>query len=172
MNTAAMALPCYAEHGFELGYAERGIDAAAWEVGMKQLAVPILVLIALAALAIWGARQQTQPGQVAEIRCANPVAGCAFMHNGARAQLHFSIQPETLKPFSIRLAHPFVEKASASFQMADMNMGFNRYDFKPQGKGEWIATVTLPVCTASRVDWIAELELDGRFYRMTFATRS
>ena len=138
---------------------------------MKQLTAPILVLIALAALAIWGARQQAQPGQVTEIRCADPVAGCAFLHHGTPAQLRFSAQPETLKPFSIHLAHPLVKRASASIQMADMNMGFNRYDFKPQGKGEWMANVTLPVCTASRVDWIAELALDGAFYRLTFTTR-
>jgi hypothetical protein len=138
---------------------------------MKQLAAPMLVLLALTALAIWGARQQTPPEQVTEIRCADPVAGCAFMHNGTPAQLHFSAQPEVLRPFSITLVHPSVQKASASFQMASMNMGFNRYDFRAQGKGEWIANVTLPVCTAGRVDWIAELVLDGRFYRMTFATR-
>jgi hypothetical protein len=138
---------------------------------MKQLAAPILILLALAALAIWGARQQAQPQQMQEIRCADPVSGCAFMHNGAATQLRFSVQPQALNPFSITIAHPALRKASASFQMANMNMGFNRYDFKPQGKGLWIASVTLPVCTASRVDWVAELELDGRFYRMTFTTR-
>lgn len=142
---------------------------------MKPLAAPILILAALAAIAIWGARQQAQPEHAAEtlteIHCANSVAGCTFMHHGTPAQLRFSAQPETLKPFSIYLAHPLVKKASASFQMADMNMGFNRYDFKPQAKGEWAANVTLPVCTASRVDWIAELALDGAFYRLTFTTR-
>lgn len=137
---------------------------------MKQLTAPILVLIALAALAIWGARQQTQPAQVVEIHCANPLAGCTFMHNGALAQLRFSTQPETLKPFSISLAHPGLEKVSASFQMADMNMGFNRYDFRQQNKNVWIASITLPICTASRVDWITELALDDAFYRMTFTT--
>lgn len=138
---------------------------------LKQLAAPILILLALATLAIWGARQQPPSGQGTEIHCADPVAGCSFLHQGMPAQLRFSNQPETLKPFRIYLAHPQVNKASASFQMADMNMGFNRYDFKPQGKGQWLATVTLPVCTASRVDWIAELELDGKLYRMTFITR-
>lgn len=138
---------------------------------MKQLAVPILILLALAALAIWGARQQAAPAQAVQIQCANPVAGCAFMHGGIPAQLRFSAQPETLKPFSINLAHPALQKASASFQMRDMNMGFNRYDFKPLGQGAWQANVTLPVCTASRVDWIAELELDGKLYRTTFTTR-
>lgn len=138
---------------------------------MKQLAAPILILLALAALAIWGARQQPQPGQGIEIHCADPVAGCTFLHGGIPAQLRFSAQPETLKAFSIHLTHPQIKKASASFQMANMNMGFNRYDFKPQRSGQWLATVTLPVCTASRVDWIAEFELDGKLYRMAFITQ-
>lgn len=135
---------------------------------MKNLAVPLLVLIALAALATWGVRMQTPHTQAIDIKCPDPVAGCLFMHDGLPARLQFSTHPEMLKAFGIRLAHPKLRKVSAMFEMANMNMGFNRYDFHLQPNGVWIATVTLPVCTDRRVDWIMELNLDGAFYRMSF----
>ncbi len=139
-------------------------------LNVKSIAVPILVLAALAGLAIWGARQQPAPAKAIAIACPDPVTGCAFLHNNQPAQLYFSEQPQTLKRFEIRLSHPTLKQASASFQMAGMNMGFNRYEFRPLSAGVWAASATLPMCTASRTDWIAELELDGRLYTLNFAT--
>ncbi len=52
-----------------------------------------------------------------------------------------------------------------------MDMGFNRYDLKRGPNDDWTARVTLPVCTASRADWIMELNLDGQFYSLPFTTR-
>jgi hypothetical protein len=139
---------------------------------MKRLAIPLLVIIALAALAIWGARQQSTSPQAAQvIVCADPVAGCTFLHQGLPAHLQFSTQPEALRPFVLSLASPGLHKASVSFQMSGMNMGFNLYDLRPAPDGRWAANITLPVCTVSRVDWIAELNLDGQLYTLAFATR-
>lgn len=138
---------------------------------IKRLAVPVLVLAALAVLAIWGALQKTRPERVRPILCANPVAGCTFVHNGAPVQIRFSTPPETMKPFFITLSHPTLRQAAASFQMAGMNMGFNRYDLKRGPDGNWSARIILPVCTASRADWVAELKLDEQFYSLSFTTR-
>lgn len=138
---------------------------------MKQLAVPVLIIVALAALAIWGARHKAPQQTAQPIVCADPVAGCTFVHKGAPAQLRLSTQPEALRPFVLSLAHPGLRKASVSFQMSGMDMGFNRYDLRPAPDGRWTASITLPVCTVSRVDWIAELNLDGQLYALTFATR-
>ena len=140
-------------------------------MGLKRFAIPVLIIIALAALAIWGARQQAPQQAAQPIVCADPVAGCTFMHNGAPAQLRFSVQPEALKPFVLSLESPTLRKASVSFQMTGMNMGFNLYELRPGPEGRWAATITLPVCTVSRVDWIAELNLDGQLYVLGFATR-
>lgn len=138
---------------------------------IKRLAVPLLILLALAALAVWGVLQKSQPESVQPISCVNPVAGCTFVHDGVPTQISFSVTPETMKPFVITLSHPALRKVSASFQMIGMDMGFNRYDLKRGPDGNWTARVTLPVCTASRADWIMELNLDGQFYSLPFTTR-
>jgi hypothetical protein len=138
---------------------------------MKRFAVPILIIVALIALAIWGARLRAPQQAAQPVVCSNPVAGCTFLHNGLPAQLRFSTQPEALKPFVLSIASPGLRKASASFQMSGMNMGFNLYELRPGANGSWTASITLPVCTVSRVDWIAELNLDGQRYVLSFATR-
>lgn len=138
---------------------------------MKRLAIPLLIITALAALAIWGALQQSRPQTAQALVCPDPSAGCAFLHRGQPAHLQFSAQPEALKPFVLSLTSPGLHKASVSFRMAGMDMGFNRYHLRPETGGRQIADITLPVCTASRADWIAELDLDGRLYRLSFTTR-
>ena len=138
---------------------------------MKRFAVPLLVIAALAALAIWGALRQSGPQPAQPIACSDPVAGCTFLHQGVPTSLRFSAQPEMLKPFMLSLAGPRLAKASVSFRMVGMDMGFNRYDLKPGADGRWAARITLPVCTVSRVDWIAELDLDGQLYSLTFSSR-
>ena len=138
---------------------------------MKRLIVPVLIILALAMLAIWGAWQKA-PRQTAQaIACDDPVAGCAFMRDGVPASLRFSAQPEALRPFVLSIDAPGLRKVSVSFRMAGMDMGFNRYELKFASEGRWAAAVTLPVCTASRVDWIAELDLDGRLYTLAFSAR-
>lgn len=136
----------------------------------KPLAIPLLIIVALAALAIWGARQKAPQKMAQPILCADPVAGCSFVHNGAPAHLRFSMPPEALRPFVLSLSSPNLQKASVSFQMSGMNMGFNLYELRPASKGRWAANITLPVCTVSRVDWTAELNLDGQLYVLTFST--
>lgn len=138
---------------------------------MKRLIVPILILVALAGLAIWGALQKNRPQQVVPIVCNNPVAGCNFVHDGKPAQIRFSVVPEIMKPFQLTLIHPDMKKVSVSFQMVGMDMGFNRYDLKRGPDGNWTARITLPVCTASRSDWITELHIDEKFYSLSFTTR-
>jgi len=138
---------------------------------LKRLIVPLLLIVALVVLALWGVLQQSRPQAAQTIACANPVAGCAFVHKGAPASLRFSAPPEALRPFMLSIASPNLSKASVSFRMSGMNMGFNRYDLQPGAGGRWAANITLPVCTASRADWIAELDLDGRLYRLSFTTR-
>lgn len=138
---------------------------------IKQLTIPFLVIAALAALAMWGALQQSRPPTAQALVCPDPPAGCAFLHQGQPAHLQFSVQPEALKPFVLSLTSPGLHKASVSLRMAGMDMGFNRYPLRPETGGRQIAEITLPVCTASRADWIAELDLDGRLYRLSFTTR-
>ena len=138
---------------------------------IKRFAVPAVILLALAALAILGMRQQASPEKLQPIACANPVAGCTFDHHNAPAQLRFSTTPEPLKPFLVTLSHPRLNKASISLQMVGMDMGFNRYDFRRGPDGLWTARIVLPVCTSRRVDWVSEIQLDDRFYSLSFTLK-
>jgi hypothetical protein len=132
---------------------------------IKRFAVPAVILLALAALAIWGMRQKASPEK------PQPITGCSFVHHNAPAQLRFSSAPEPLKPFLITLSHPSLNKASISFRMVGMDMGFNRYDFRRGADGLWTARIVLPVCTSGRVDWISEIQLDDRFYSLKFTLK-
>ncbi len=138
---------------------------------MKRFIAPILAIVALAALALWGAWQKAPRQEAQAIACADPVAGCSFMHDGMPITLRFSAQPEAIKAFELSIAGTNLRKASVSFRMVGMDMGFNRYDLMQGATGNWSARVTLPVCTVSRVDWVAELDLDGRLYMLAFNTR-
>jgi hypothetical protein len=138
---------------------------------VKRFAVPLLILLALGALAIWGAWQRAPKQDAQPIVCADPVAGCTFEHRGMPATVRFSTQPQALRPFVVSLSSPNLHKATVSFQMSGMDMGFNLYELKPGRNGDWTTSVTLPVCTVNRVDWIAELNLDGELYVLTFTTR-
>lgn len=138
---------------------------------MKRLVAPGLIILALAALALWGVWQKAPQPAAQAIVCADPVAGCVFMHNGAPCRLRFSGPPEALKPFALSLAAPNLGQASVSFRMLGMDMGITRYELRQEASGNWAAQVTLPVCTASRADWEAELNLDGRLYTLAFITR-
>lgn len=135
-----------------------------------RLAVPVSVLAGLAALAIWGALQRASPQSTQAIPCADPIAGCTFVHHDAPATLRFSATPEPLKPFFVTLSHPGLKTASISFQMAGMDMGFNRYDLQRGADGVWTARIVLPVCASRRVDWISEIHLDDRFYSLRFTS--
>jgi hypothetical protein len=138
---------------------------------MKRYAIPVFILASLVVLAIWGALQKAPIQAAQPILCINPVAGCSFMHKGLPADLRFSVQPEALKPFVLSVAGPPLRKASVSFQMSGMDMGFNRYELRPGADGRWSASITLPVCTVSRVDWAAQINLDDQSYVLDFSTR-
>lgn len=74
------------------------------------------------------------------------------------------VQPLQAFPLNLTIEGGEVDTKSvvADFQMQGMEMGTNRYRLIPQPEG-WQAMVTLPLCTASRMDWLATIEfvLDG-----------
>ena len=137
---------------------------------LKRQAVPLLVLAGLVTLAVLGVLNTQRAPIRMTIDCPDPVAGCAFDHPGRAPQVRFSMRPEPLKPFDLWVSNTTSPGASVSFRMDGMDMGFNRYDMKPDGNMQWRARVTLPVCTTSRADWVAELSLNGQVYAVHFHT--
>ena len=136
---------------------------------MKRVALPLLVAVALVAIAAAGYWLKRPPAAVA-IACADPLAGCTFTHRGAKASVRFSSQPAPMEAFGVQVMAPGAARISAEFQMVGMDMGFNRYDLRPAADGIFAARVTLPVCISGRRDWKLFLEVDGARYELPFST--
>lgn len=137
---------------------------------MKRTALPLLLAVALLAIAAAGWWLKRPPAAVA-VTCADPLAGCAFAHRGTAASVRFSAQPAPLQAFELSVQAPEAHRVSAELQMRGMDMGFNRYDLRPAGNGVFSAQVTLPVCVSGRRDWMLFLDIDGTRYELPFSTR-
>jgi hypothetical protein len=137
---------------------------------MRQVVAPLLLVIALVAIAVAGWWLK-RPADAVAVNCPDPQAGCAFSHHGAPASVRLSMQPMPLEAFELTVTAPRVTKISAEFQMVGMDMGFNRYDLRPAGGGAFASSVTLPVCVSGRHDWVLYLNLDGTRYALPFRSR-
>jgi hypothetical protein len=137
---------------------------------MKRVVAPLLLVVALVAVAVAGYWLK-RPAEAIALQCADPLAGCSFLHRGAPASLRLLSQPVALQAFGLRVSAPNVHKMSAEFQMVGMDMGFNRYDLRPARPGEFSAEITLPICVSGRRDWMLYLDVDGARYALPFSTR-
>lgn len=137
---------------------------------MKRVAVPLLLAAALIAIALAGWWLK-RPADAVAVRCADPLAGCAFSHRGAAIDVRFMSQPTPLEAFGLHVSAPRARRISAEFQMTGMDMGFNRYDLRPAGDGAFASNVTLPVCIGGRHDWTLFLDVDGTRYALPFKSR-
>ena len=137
---------------------------------MKRVAVPLLLVIALVAIAAAGWWLK-RPAEAVAVNCADPLAGCTFSHRGAPASVRFSVRPAPLEAFELSVRAAGASRVSAEFQMAGMDMGFNRYDLRPTADGVFASTVTLPICVSGQRDWVLYLDIDGSRYALPFSTR-
>ena len=137
---------------------------------MKRVAVPLLLIVALLAVAVAGYWLK-RPAEAQAIACADPLAGCAFSHRGTPVKVIFLTPPTPLEAFDLSLSAPGASRISAEFQMNGMEMGFNRYDLRTTGNAMFSAKVTLPVCVSGRHDWTMYLDVDGTRYALPFSTR-
>lgn len=137
---------------------------------MKRIITPLLLVVALVAIAVAGYWLK-RPAEAVAIRCADPLAGCAFSHLGVTASVRFSVQPAPLEAFELSVRAANATRISAEFQMVSMDMGFNRYDLRPVGNDTFSSKVTLPVCISGRRDWILFLDIDGTRYALPFSTQ-
>ena len=93
-----------------------------------------------------------------EVTCSPAQAECSARAGAARLTLALS-DPLPLKPFVVLAGWdgPAAESVTVSFEMIGMDMGENRYRMMPEGNKRWRGTAVLPVCTAGRSDWVAEV---------------
>jgi len=97
--------------------------------------------------------------------------GCRASNEVLAATVIFATGMRALQPFPLKLLIDTgnrVDAASVTFTMQGMDMGGNRYSLGGDSAGVWKATVTLPVCSTRRTDWIADFDLlaDGLHYRV------
>jgi len=136
----------------------------------KALGMAIL-LGAVAGAMLFQIFQQTRHQSVQSIACENLIQSCRISVDGQNLEVSFSATPSALKPFLLTVKAVGVENVSASFHMANMEMGMNRYALIPVAEGVWQAKVILPVCVAGRRDWILVLTLDESIIQIPFATQ-
>jgi hypothetical protein len=105
--------------------------------------------------------------------CDPTLTTCRVSDGDITVSLNIDRRVKALQPFSLRLvlegAEGEAQSVVADFQMQGMDMGTNRYRLLPRENG-WQATVTLPICSASRMDWHAVIEftLDGEPFLAVF----
>ncbi|MGF6147282.1 Uncharacterised protein [Kingella potus] len=123
----------------------------------------LFAAVKLAALYWWTGKQPAAE----DVRC-DLAAGCTLPDG---AVLRFAPAAGLKTPFAITLDHAADAAAvSVSFSMRDMDMGFNRYDLRRDAAGVWRAqNVRLPLCTEARHDFLADVAVDGKVYRVPFA---
>lgn len=91
--------------------------------------------------------------------CAPTGEVCTARADGIHLGFQFAGPVRGLQPVAVEL----VTTADAvdvvvDFSMAGMDMGRNRYRLL-QANGVWRGTVTLPVCSTSRTDWLATVQV-------------
>ncbi len=105
--------------------------------------------------------------------CDAAVTTCFVRDGSLTISLKMGPGVTPLQPFPLTLAiagqKNAVENVFVDFQMQGMDMVSNRYRLQPQ-QGVWQGRVTLPMCTASRMDWraIIEFMLDGEPVQVVF----
>lgn len=132
----------------------------------------IMFSLIIGLLAACSADDQATVLQAESKACDASATNCRVEFDGMAVSLALGPGVKPLQPFAVNAvieSENQPDQIIIDFQMTDMDMGLNRYRLLPE-KGLWQGTVTLPVCTASRMDWIAVVEFsqEGKLYRLNF----
>ena len=130
------------------------------------IGIALLMFAAVKVVALYWWTQR-QPAIEAVSACDVRI-GCTLPDG---SKLQFSTPLSVKSPFDIRLDNvpSTIGQISVSFSMRDMDMGFNRYDLKPQADGSWLAAdVRLPLCTQTRYDYLADIRIGEKTYQVGF----
>jgi hypothetical protein len=136
----------------------------------------VMVLgLAIALLSACDAAQEASLQQLGTASgCDAAVQTCQLNRHGISLTLALGPEVKPLVPFPLQLrieaGGRTVQNVIVDFQMQGMDMGMNRYRLQPGTGAFWHGNATLPVCTAARMDWLAQIEfnLDGQPYRAVF----
>ncbi len=147
-------------------------------LGRASLQWGAAVLIAAGLIGAWALRpglDVAAPQAVlllAESHCDSAQRACRIFATDLELELRLGPPVRAMESFKISLRHlrgrlGTDAQVTVEFQMRDMEMGLNRYrlaaDVGDAG-GVWRGQAVLPVCSAGRSDWVAQVEIsaDGR----------
>lgn len=106
--------------------------------------------------------------------CDAAIESCQIVNGPINVSLTLGPDVKPLVAFPVQLqidgGEVIPHSVIADFQMQGMDMGMNRYRLQSLTQGKWNGKATLPVCTTSRMDWLAVIEfsLDGQPYSAIF----
>ena len=131
-----------------------------------------LLLFALlkVAAAYWWPQRQNAPAAQVQAACKVTDGGCPFLDG---ATLHLIGVGNAKTPFTIEARHvpPHVRSIRASFQMKNMEMGFNRFELQKMDETTWrVSSVYLPLCVQGRNDWQIDWQADEQSFSAEFQT--
>ena len=116
-----------------------------------------------------------QPRVLAADPHCDPVLHTCTAGNGhMMISLHVQSKVQPLQRFSVQVklgggVAAAVNQVSVRFDMADMDMGENRFKLSRQVEGIWQGQALLPVCSHGGRDWRATVEaVGGAVYKTEF----
>lgn len=129
----------------------------------------LFALLKVAAVHWW---QQGQNAHIVQVQAACNVTdgGCPFLDG---ATLYLIGVGNAKTPFTIEVRHvpPHVRSIRASFQMKNMEMGFNRFELQKVDETTWrVSSVYLPLCVEGRNDWQIHWQVDEQSFSAEFQT--
>jgi hypothetical protein len=133
----------------------------------RNLVAAAVLGLALGSAYAWLQSQAPDPlaaDAVAE-ECRPTGTPCTLAADGGEVTLTLPATVRTLQAFDLHVetaGFREVVGVVVRFDMTGMDMGENRYPLKAEGEAEggtgiWSTEAMLPVCTADRVDWFAEV---------------
>ncbi|MBP6116459.1 MAG: hypothetical protein KA498_07465 [Neisseriaceae bacterium] len=137
------------------------------------IAMGLLLFAAIkVAMLLWWQQEKGSSPSVQTLDC-NVRSGCVLPNtDGAVFSMSAPISAQT--PFNLTLRGIDVtQEVSVRFEMADMDMGFNRYRLMAAERAPntlQALAVRLPVCVTQRTDYIAVLSTEQGQYKIHFNT--
>jgi len=130
------------------------------------------VLIAVGLIGVWALRpglDVSSSGAVllqAESNCDGAQRACRIFGTELELELRLGPPVRTMESFEISLRRlrgslGTDAQVTVQFQMRDMEMGLNRYRLVMGAEGIWRGQAMLPVCSAGRSDWVAQVDISA-----------
>ncbi len=101
-----------------------------------------------------------------EADCDSAQRACRARGDELELELRLGPPVRTMESFEISLRRlrgslGTDAQVTVQFQMRDMEMGLNRYRLVMDAEGIWRGQAMLPVCSAGRSDWIAQVDISA-----------